>query len=154
MAGQPANACPSDDQLETVARGEAVAAAVQRHVAECATCRAVVKEVRENNAFLTSFVAKVKSGSQMPSGPPPATVSIPGYRILSEIHRGGQGVVYQAIQESTRRKVAIKVRREGLCAGPRDKARFEREVQILGQLKHPNIVTVAARKDVATGTLH
>ena len=149
MAGQPAHACLPDDQLEAVARGEAVDAAAERHVAECATCRAVVKEVRENNAFLTSFVAKVKSGSQMPSGPPPATVSIPGYRILSEIHRGGQGVVYQAIQESTRRTVAIKVRREGPFAGSHDKARFELEVQILSQLKHPNIVTIYDSGSVA-----
>ena len=41
--------------------------------------------------------------------PPDAlhSFSVPGYRILGEIHRGGQGVVYQAIQESTRRKLAI-----------------------------------------------
>ncbi|MBI5865367.1 MAG: protein kinase [Planctomycetes bacterium] len=68
--------------------------------------------------------------------------SIPGYEILREIHRGGQGVVYQAIQKSTKRKVAIKVMREGPFAGSSDKARFEREVQILGQLQHPNIVGV------------
>jgi serine/threonine protein kinase len=68
--------------------------------------------------------------------------SIPGYEILHEIHRGGQGVVYQAIQKATKRKVAIKVMKEGPFAGARDKARFEREVQILGQLNHPNIVTI------------
>jgi WD40 repeat protein len=68
--------------------------------------------------------------------------SIPGYEILREIHRGGQGVVYQAVQKSTNRKVAIKVMREGPFAGTGDKARFEREVQILGQLQHPNIVAV------------
>ena len=73
-------------------------------------------------------------------GPP--TDSFKGYKIISEIHRGGQGVVYQAFQESTKRKVAIKVMKEGPFAGSADKARFEREVQILGQLKHPNIVTV------------
>ncbi len=68
--------------------------------------------------------------------------SIPGYSIVREIHRGGQGVVYQAIQKTTRRKVAIKVMREGPFAGRHDKARFEREVQVLGALKHPNIVAI------------
>lgn len=65
-----------------------------------------------------------------------------GYEVVREIHRGGQGVVYQAIQKATKRKVAIKVMREGPFAGPRDKARFEREVEILAQLDHPNIVGI------------
>ncbi len=68
--------------------------------------------------------------------------SIAGYTIIRELHRGGQGVVYQAIQQSTRRKVAIKVMKEGPFGGAADRARFDREVTILGQLKHPNIVTV------------
>ncbi|TWT41073.1 Serine/threonine-protein kinase PknB [Phycisphaerae bacterium RAS1] len=68
--------------------------------------------------------------------------SFPGYQIVGEIHRGGQGVVYQAVQLATKRSVAIKVMREGPLAGSRDRARFEREVHILGQLRHPNIVTI------------
>ncbi len=68
--------------------------------------------------------------------------TIPGYRILRELHRGGQGIVYEAFQESTRRKVAVKVMKEGPFAGPADEARFSREVQILGQLRHPNIVAI------------
>lgn len=79
-------------------------------------------------------------GGPLTSGP--AADSILGYSILREIHRGGQGVVYQALQASTKRKVAVKVMKEGPFAGPADKARFEREVQILGQLKHPNIVAI------------
>ncbi len=65
-----------------------------------------------------------------------------GYQIVRELHRGGQGIVYQAVQKSTKRKVAVKVMKEGPFAGSADKARFEREVQVLGQLKHPNIVTI------------
>ncbi|RJP33183.1 MAG: hypothetical protein C4547_12740 [Phycisphaerales bacterium] len=68
--------------------------------------------------------------------------ALPGYRIVREVHRGGQGVVYQAVQASTGRQVAIKVMHGGPFAGPREKARFEREVHVLAQLKHPNIVTV------------
>lgn len=78
-------------------------------------------------------------GAQVTTLPPDA---IAGYEILGEIHRGGQGVVYQAIQKSTRRKVAIKVMKEGPFAGPSDKARFDREVQVLAQLNHPNVVTI------------
>lgn len=72
--------------------------------------------------------------------PPPE--SFPGYEILREVHRGGQGVVYQAIQTATKRRVAIKVLYESPLAGSASRARFEREVQVLGQLSHPNIVRI------------
>jgi serine/threonine protein kinase len=73
---------------------------------------------------------------------PLASDSIPGYVILDEVHRGGQAVVYRAVQKSTNRDVAVKVMKEGPFAGPADKARFDREVRILGQLNHANIVTI------------
>src|SRR5262245_46484856 len=72
-------------------------------------------------------------------------LSIPGYRMLSEIHRGGQGVVYQAIQESTRRKIAIKVLKQGPIADRIELARFEREVDVLSRLNHPHIVAIHDR---------
>jgi hypothetical protein len=68
--------------------------------------------------------------------------SIPGYRLERKLSEGGQGVVYQAIQESTRRKVAIKMMRGGAFIGSSDKARFDREVHVLGRLSHANIVTI------------
>ncbi len=72
--------------------------------------------------------------------PPPET--FPGYDVIREIHRGGQGVVYQAGQRTTKRRVAIKVMHHGPFAGSKGRARFEREVQVLGQLNHPNIVRI------------
>ncbi|MCK4900737.1 MAG: protein kinase, partial [Anaerolineales bacterium] len=68
--------------------------------------------------------------------------SIPGYQIGRKLSEGGQGVVYQAVQESTRRKVAIKMMREGAFASRSAVARFDREVQVLARLNHPNIVTI------------
>jgi len=70
------------------------------------------------------------------------TTAIPGYVLENEIHRGGQGIVYSARQSSTGRTVAVKIMREGPFSGSRDRARFEREVQVLAQLQHPNIVGV------------
>ncbi len=65
-----------------------------------------------------------------------------GYDLVREIRRGGQGVVFEAVQRSTGRTVAIKWMRDGSFAGPADRMRFEREVQILAQLNHPNIITI------------
>ncbi|MGE4197023.1 MAG: protein kinase [Phycisphaerales bacterium] len=72
---------------------------------------------------------------------PPAD-AFPGYEIVREIHRGGQGIVYQAVQKTTKRKVAIKVLHLGPFGGSKGRARFEREVAILAQLEHPNIVSI------------
>lgn len=70
------------------------------------------------------------------------SLSIPGYDITRRIHNGAQGVVYEATQRATRRKVAIKVISDGSLASPKARARFQREIQVLAQLRHPNIVTI------------
>jgi serine/threonine protein kinase len=67
---------------------------------------------------------------------------LPGYRLQREIHRGGQGIVYHAVQLSTNQSVAIKVMRGGPLAGSSDQIRFKREVQILAELSHPQIVAI------------
>ncbi len=68
--------------------------------------------------------------------------AIAGYRIGEELHRGGQGVVYRAVQLSTKRNVAIKFMINGLLAGASNKRRFEREIELAGSLRHPGIVSV------------
>ncbi len=78
--------------------------------------------------------------------------AIPGYEIVREVHRGGQGVVYLAVQRSTQRKVAIKVIHGGPLAGDRERARIEREVRILAGLDHPGIVKVHDSGVLASGS--
>ena len=76
---------------------------------------------------------------------------IEGYTNLLELHRGGQGIVYRGWQISTRRMVAIKVLREGPHADPATRKRFQREVEIVAQLNHPNIVSIFDSGVTATG---
>lgn len=68
-----------------------------------------------------------------------------GYELVAKVHRGGQGVVYRARQTRTHRDVAIKVMREGPFRTSQDQARFDREVRILAQLRHANIVAIHDR---------
>lgn len=65
-----------------------------------------------------------------------------GYRLLAEVHRGGQGLIFRALQLSTRRQVALKVLRGGPFASALERARFEREVHVLAQLQHADIVAI------------
>ncbi|MGB0717080.1 MAG: protein kinase domain-containing protein, partial [Phycisphaerae bacterium] len=67
---------------------------------------------------------------------------IPGYTLNKVIHRGGQGVVYEATQESTGQTVALKVLRSGQFADREEQARFQRELAVLAKLKHTNIVSL------------
>src|SRR6516165_8221459 len=64
------------------------------------------------------------------------------YRILREIGRGGMGVVYEAVQESLGRHVALKVLSPDRSAGPVALARFRREARTAALLHHSNIVPV------------
>ncbi|WP_437984428.1 protein kinase domain-containing protein [Sorangium sp. So ce117] len=68
------------------------------------------------------------------------------YEILAELGEGGFSTVYKARQLATGQCVAIKVLQLGSsgAAQAREKrvARFSREMQLCGQLHHPNIVSL------------
>lgn len=66
----------------------------------------------------------------------------PGYRIDGLLGQGGAGVVYKATQLRLNRTVAIKtICQSQLSRNELAEKRFEREAQIVGQLRHPNIVS-------------
>ena len=64
------------------------------------------------------------------------------FRIVAEIGRGGMGVVYEAVQESLGRQVALKVLPLGALADPAALKRFRREARSVAALHHSNIVPV------------
>jgi WD40 repeat protein/tRNA A-37 threonylcarbamoyl transferase component Bud32 len=65
-----------------------------------------------------------------------------GYQILSELGRGGMGVVYKARDLALQRIVALKVIRAGELAGDTERERFEAEGRAAARLQHPNVVQV------------
>ncbi len=73
---------------------------------------------------------------------------IGGYKITKKIRAGGMGVVYEAMQLSLQRKVALKVLSAKIAARPTALERFQRETEILVALRHPNIVSILDRGDI------
>ncbi|MBM81521.1 MAG: hypothetical protein CMJ78_13150 [Planctomycetaceae bacterium] len=65
-----------------------------------------------------------------------------GFRIESEIGRGGMGVVYKAEQVALSRHVALKVLPSQWLATPNQRKRFEREARAAARLHHTNIIPV------------
>ena len=64
------------------------------------------------------------------------------FRIIREIGRGGMGVVFEAEQESLKRRVAVKVLPRQALLDEKHLKRFQREAQIAANLHHTNIVEV------------
>jgi len=149
------NGCPSTDLLEQYALGRLTgrqATSLGNHLESCAACadrlRAVVgdiafaDEVRAVARRHPSAIAGATAGVDAACDLDAACPTIPGYRIDRRIRRGGQGTVYEAYQESTRRHVAVKVLDREATARPGARRRFEREVELAARLRHPAIVTV------------
>jgi len=71
-----------------------------------------------------------------------AMTNIGRYQILTEIRKGGMGIVYKAFDPLFERELAIKTMFDQACSDPSFRARFFREAKSAGKLKHANIVTV------------
>lgn len=72
------------------------------------------------------------------------------YKIVSEIGRGGMGIVYKAEDMKLNRTVAVKVLPAAALGSEEDKARFFREAQAAAQLQHANIATVYAIEETTS----
>ncbi|NLX12871.1 MAG: protein kinase [Phycisphaerales bacterium] len=155
--------CPSDHRLLAYIRNtcdEEEAVAVGMHVEECTACRERMEQAAAGDGVLSGLrdvmaeAVNVAAGDAVTAaGPAMASTlgkgpsvgadrNIGDYRLIEELGRGGMGVVYLAMQASTKRQVALKVLLEGPYASEMARRRFEREVELAAQLEHPNIVTI------------
>src|SRR5262245_60039331 len=65
---------------------------------------------------------------------------IGNYLVLDRLGAGGMGTVYKARHRRMKRVVAIKVLTRSVCQSDRFVQRFQREVEAVARLSHPNIV--------------
>jgi Protein kinase domain len=65
-----------------------------------------------------------------------------GYRIVSELGRGGMGIVFLAEHQHLERKVALKLLAPDLTGDENFRHRFIRESKAAAALDHPNIIPI------------
>jgi serine/threonine protein kinase len=74
------------------------------------------------------------------------------FEILGELGRGGTSVVYHAWDRGLGREVAIKVIQAYVGGDPETALRFALEARLLASLRHPNIVSAFAVKQLHGGS--
>jgi serine/threonine protein kinase len=76
------------------------------------------------------------------------------YRLLELLGEGGMGQVFKAEHVRMHRQVALKVIPSGRINAPQALSRFQREIEVVARLKHPNVVTAYdAREEQGTSFL-
>jgi serine/threonine protein kinase len=79
-----------------------------------------------------------------PPDHPPQPQRLGDFVVGRQIGRGGMGVVYEALQTSLNRKVALKVLSGAVSLTAKAVARFHREAEAAAKLHHTNIVPIYA----------
>ena len=161
--------CLSEQELSEFVRGRIDEFQVERiaeHIEDCDDCQATVVMLGETS---DTFVDQLRSPaapdaleaekacqdaverladrvSSQRSGPTAASPALSDiqqvgpYRIQGELGVGGMGTVFVAMHTKLKRSVALKLLPETRWANPAAVSRFEREMEVIGQLDHPNIV--------------
>ncbi|MFA5140643.1 MAG: serine/threonine-protein kinase [Elusimicrobiota bacterium] len=106
-------------------------------------------------SFLSGPAGGVVSGPPRISGPvgaPLAGQALPApampdvlggnFKIAREIGQGGMGIVYEAMDLTLQRKVAIKRMRAEVMQNKRELEMFLSEARLVASLKHPNLVEI------------
>ena len=159
--------CPSREVLSDLALGKLPMDAIEtlgQHVESCPACQGVLEtfdgledsviadikgqtgplppdpQLREQirQAEQISHIVWGEPSQNAREEPPPARLG--QYEVQEKIGQGGMGTVYRAMHTRLKRPVAIKVLPAGRLRDPQAVARFQREMEAVGQLDHPNLV--------------
>ncbi len=134
-----------DDYLAAAQEGRAptreeLLAAHPELAADLETCLASLEFIRQASLSASPLVGHLPAieGDQGK----PGLGDLGDFRIIREVGRGGMGVVYEALQRSLNRRVALKVLPFAAAMDPTQVRRFHTEALAAAQLHHTHIVPV------------
>ena len=147
------NGCPTVQQWEGVATDRctgAERASLLLHAETCAACAKTLDDVRRNLSMATAVRSAIEITESHGTHPSPMGMvgrAFDGFTIVRVLGSGSSATVYEALQDGTRRRVALKVL-STFAMGPSQLRRFEHEAMVLARLRHPGIAQV-----LGTGTI-
>jgi serine/threonine protein kinase/Flp pilus assembly protein TadD len=130
----------ADEFTDRLRRGERpdVEEYARRHPWAAVLLREVLQPLQ---ALAPSGLGAVGPGAA-PVSPDPLPDVLGDFRIVREVGRGGMGIVYEAVQISLGRPVALKVLPLAAALDARQLQRFKNEAQAAAHLHHHSIVPV------------
>jgi tRNA A-37 threonylcarbamoyl transferase component Bud32 len=155
--------CPDRRRLENYLLGklsEQDLDSIAGHVDTCTICQSAVEALDHAEDSLVAELHGSIANQSVPDeeleelvsraliicrGAPPAANSgrpaqLGQYQLLETLGQGGMGTVYKAFHPKLKRTVALKVLAANRVNDPTAIARFQREMEAVGGLDHPNIV--------------
>ncbi len=108
---------------------------------KCPKCKETVPEAQYCD-LCGMDLQKVTIISEAPSTESRADTFQKKYKYVRQIGEGGMGIVYEAVDTSIDRPVAIKKMREEIKINPKQKRKFLEEAKRVAKLDHRNIVSI------------
>lgn len=135
--------CLTEDAVTEFVAGQMKAedaAAVDRHMVDCDTCRTLVADVARISFEEDSSVVDAESRPRTPG----AGDVVGRYRLIEIVGVGGMGMVYAAEDPELGRRIALKLIRADLAntSGIELTRRLHQEARAMAKISHPNVVTV------------
>lgn len=116
---------------------------VDDYVRRCPELEAEIKELFPTIAALEKMkVADNKDQARLATTLPLTLTELGDFDIIREIGRGGMGIVFEAVQRSLGRRVALKVLPKAALLDPKQLHRFSREAHIAAKLHHSHLVSL------------
>ena len=170
--------CPTPDKLKSLSLGRLLdeeSDELMAHINSCSSCQtemetvddledSLIASIRGSGAFADYYAepdcqvamanalgALARAGNSDQSGDSQTELpkQIGEYEIVRPLGRGGMGSVYLARHTKLGRQVALKILAHHRLGDQRVRDRFEVEMQAIGRLSHPNIVTAHDARDIA-----
>jgi serine/threonine protein kinase len=142
--GSPPPAPPKKYETGRIERSQKETKADQDEPAAAPSASGVGDNTRDDpsNPKSASWDSVDDAAESVPAATGAAVATFGEYDILSEVARGGMGIVYKARRHGTNKVLALKVLISGVDATAEQVRRFELEGETARTIRHPGIVRV------------